>query len=112
MFGDPFDLLSAGPAAQNVPSQAVIVDNSSPEIIYHTSSWGHSSNLEHYYNKTLSSVTIIGASLSYSFDGVAIWYDYRSHTMQSPTFSVGIIVMLALQGVSLKCRLMVRHRND
>ena len=32
--GDDFDLLSTGPAAQNVPAQAVIVDNIDAAIIY------------------------------------------------------------------------------
>lgn len=36
--GDGFDLVSAGPNAQNVPAQAVIVDESDPSIIYHNKS--------------------------------------------------------------------------
>ena len=112
--GDPFNLLSTGPVAQNVPSEAVTVDNSSPEIIYHTakSGWVHELNSISSYNKSLSYAPFTGSSLSYSFDGVAIWYDYQSHTIQSPTCSVGTIVMLALDTVSLRCRLMVRHHSD
>ena len=79
--GDPFDLLSAGPAAQNVPPQAVTVDNSSPEITYHDQSqWVHEFNTLDYYGSSMSYTPSIGGSLSYSFDGVAIWYDYPSHT--------------------------------
>ena len=76
MSGDPFDLLSAGPAAQNVPSQAITVDDSSPDIIYHNESqWIRESDALYYYNSGMSYTNITGSSLSYSFDGVAIWYD-------------------------------------
>jgi len=68
--------------AQNVPAQAVIVDNSSPEITYHTSSWEHDfDRLDYYYNGMLFTGAA-GSNLSYSFNGVAIWYDYLSHIIQ------------------------------
>ena len=111
--GDPFDLLSAGPAAQNVPSQAVTVDNSSPDIIYYNhSQWIHSINTLADYGSSASFTTFTGGSLSYSFDGAAIWYDCLFHTPQYPTCSVGTMVKLAQTSASSRCRLMVRHRID
>ena len=81
--GGGFDLLSAGPAAQNVPTRAVTVDNNSADIIFHSESmWKHDSNGIYYYDKTISYTQTLGSSLSYSFNGVAIWYDYPSHTIQ------------------------------
>ena len=81
--GDPFDLLSAGPAAKSVPSQAVTVDDSSPDIIYHNeSNWSRKIDSLRYYDSGISLVWIPGTSLSYSFDGVAIWYSYLYHTIQ------------------------------
>ena len=81
--GDGFDLLSAGPTAQNVPAQAVIVDNTDPAIIYHNKSqWVEYSDGIRDYRRSVSYTNIIGASLSYSFDGEAIWYDCVSHAIQ------------------------------
>ena len=81
--GDGFDLLSAGPTAQDVPAQALIVDNIDPAIIYHNESqWLKYSNGVRDYGRSLSITWTPGASLSFSFDGVAIWYDYVSHAIQ------------------------------
>ena len=59
------------------------MDNFSPEITYNNvSSWTHESNDVFSYLKSYSFTQTIGSSLSYSFNGVAIWYDYPSyHTM-------------------------------
>ena len=105
--GNPFNLLSAGPAAQNVPSQVVTVDDSSPDIIYHDKSWLTSFNHLNNYDSSVSATSLTGGSLSYSFDGVAIWYDYLFHTLQYPTCSVGTMVKLAQTSASSRCRLMV-----
>ena len=81
--GDGFDLLSAGPTAQSVPAQAVIVDNTDPSIIYHNKSqWRDYSDGIRDYRRSVSYTNINGASLSYTFDGEAIWYDCISHTIQ------------------------------
>lgn len=73
-FGQGFDLLWAGPNATNVPKEAVIVDNTSPDVVYSNSSqWGNPDNVQ-FYRRSLSNTNTAGASLSYSFDGVAIWY--------------------------------------
>ena len=78
--GGGFDLLNAGSNAKNVPKHAVIVDNNSLEIIYdNTSKWSHDSCLG-CYERSFSWTVAIGGSLSYSFDGVAIWYGFVSHT--------------------------------
>ena len=79
--GDSLDPLNAGPAAQNVPARAVTVDDSSPEVIYHDSLWQHGLDYVHYYDRSVSYTDFRGSSLSYAFDGVAIWYDYLSYTI-------------------------------
>ena len=84
--GDGFDLLSAGPTAQDVPPQAVIVDNIDPTIKYHDQSlwlrysYSYSGDVSDY-GGSLSYSETPGASLSFSFDGVAIWYDCVSHAI-------------------------------
>ena len=83
LSGDGFDLLSAGPTAQNVPAQAVIVDNTDPAVIYHNKSqWLDYSDGVRDYRRSVSCTRTNGASLSYSFDGDAIWYDCVSHAIQ------------------------------
>ena len=83
LSGDGFDLRSAGPTAQNVPTQAAIVDNDDPAIIYNNKSlWIDSSDGIRDYRRSVSYTDTKGASLSYSFDGDAIWYDCGSHAIQ------------------------------
>ena len=81
LSGDGFDLLSAGQTAQNVPTQAVTVDNTDPAIYRDRSQWSDFSDTAGDYGGTLS-YTAGSGSLNYSFDGVAIWYDCVSHTIQ------------------------------
>jgi len=88
------------------------VDDSSLEIKYDTVVWTHPSNDVVYYTRSCSYTQIRGSSLSYAFDGVAIWYDYLSYTYQWPTCSVGTMVKLAQIGASSTSRLTVRHRSD
>ena len=86
--GDDFDLLSTGPTAQNVPAQAVIVDNVDPAIIYHNETyWSNFSYGRYDYGGSVSSTSTLGASLSFSFDGVAIWYDCVSHIIHRPSLT-------------------------
>ena len=78
--GGGFDLLNAGPNAKNVPEHAAIVDDNSLEIIYNnTSKWSHEGYIR-CYERSFSYTSAPGGSLSYSFDGVAIWYGCLSHT--------------------------------
>ena len=78
--GKGFDLLSAGPNAANVPKEAIIVDNSSPDIVFsNASQWSSSNGVEYYRGSALTAIQA-GASLSFSFDGIAIWYDCISYT--------------------------------
>ena len=81
--GGGFDLISTGPTAQSVPAQAVIVDNLDPAIVYNTDSmWSKYSDGVLDYGRSVSSTFTPGASLNFSFDGVAIWYDCISHAIQ------------------------------
>jgi hypothetical protein len=78
--GRGFDILCVGPNATNVPKEAVIVNNFSPDIVFsNASQWGDADNIQ-YDRQSLSFATRAGASLSYSFDGVAIWYGCGSQT--------------------------------
>ena len=80
--GDAFDLLSAGPTAQNVPAQAAIVDNTDPAILYlNEDHWMEYPDVRDYRGSASYGFTQ-GARLSYFFDGVAIWYDSVSHAIQ------------------------------
>ena len=81
-----FDPLWAGPNATNVPKEAIIVDNSNPDIVYsNPSTWFIVHNNTLFYEGSSAYTTQPGASLNFSFDGVAIWYDcvsyaYNVHT--------------------------------
>ena len=64
----------------NVPKKAIIVDNSSPDIVYTVPSmWSLPTNVV-FYGRSMAHTNQPGASLSFSFDGVAIWYDRVSYT--------------------------------
>ena len=61
----------------------MIVDNTDPAIIYNTdSTWSKDSDDISSYARSVSTTFIRGASLSFSFDGVALWYDCASHAIQ------------------------------
>ena len=79
-FGNGFDTLWAGPNATNVPKEAIIVDNTSPDVVFSDPSMWSSGVYYSVYNKSVSYTTQAGASLSFSFDGIAIWYDCVSYT--------------------------------
>ena len=69
-----FVLLWAGPNAINVPKEAIVVDSSSPDIVFsNASQWGSVNDVQ-YYRRSLLYTTQAGASLDFSFNGVAIWY--------------------------------------
>jgi hypothetical protein len=56
-FGQGFNLLWDGPNATNVPIEAVIVDDSSPDIIFsNLSQWGSADNVQ-YYKQSLAFTT-------------------------------------------------------
>ena len=48
-----------------------------------------------YYESSLSITQTTGSSLSYSFDGTAIWYDHLSRVIHWPACSIGTMVALA-----------------
>ena len=78
--GKGFDLLWAGPNATNVPKEAIAVDNSSPDIVLsNASQWSTSSGVSYYRQTTLYTAQA-GASLDFSFNGVAIWYACVSYS--------------------------------
>lgn len=78
--GRGFDLISSGPNAPNVPEEALTVDNNSPDIVFSDPSQWRRVDSVQYYRQGLSYTNVAGASLTYTFDGVAIWYDCVSHT--------------------------------
>ena len=80
LSGNGFDLLWAGPNATNVPKEAIIVDNSNPDIVFHTPSLWVRHVSARYFGGTMVSTSQPETSLSFSFEGVAIWYDFVSYT--------------------------------
>lgn len=65
-----------GPNATYVPKEAVIVDKSSPDVVlFDPLQWDSADNVQ-FYKQSLWYTNTAGASLKYSFNGVAIWYDY------------------------------------
>ena len=72
--GNGFGLSRTGPNAMNVPKEAIIVDNSSPDVVFSNPSMWSSADDAQYYRKSLAFTAKAGASLSFSFEGVAIWY--------------------------------------
>ena len=79
--GGGFNFISDGPNSPDVPAQAVTVDNTSPDIILQNASqWTLTADTA-CYEKTRWWSTVPGASLSYSFAGVAIWYEFIHHTI-------------------------------
>ena len=78
--GRGFDPLLAGPNATNVPKEAIVVDSSSPDIVFSNASQWDNLNGVHYYRRSLWYASEAGASLDFSFNGVAIWYACVYHT--------------------------------
>ena len=63
-----------------MPKEAIIVDNSSPDVVYSIPpTWGAEDNIQ-YYGGNMVDTNQPGASLRFSFDGVAIWCDCVSYT--------------------------------
>jgi len=72
--GQGFDILNMGPNATNVPTHAIIVDDASLEITYNSeNTWDHLGGGLSSFKRSSTRTYREGASLSYSFDGVAIW---------------------------------------
>ena len=78
--GNDFDLLQAGPTAANVPKEAITLDVNSPDIVFSNASMWSFTDSVMYYGRGLWYTFKTGASLNFSFDGEAIWYDCVSYT--------------------------------
>ena len=78
--GNGFDPLWAGPNATNVPKEAITVDDTSPDVVFSNPSTWSSGVYYSVYRRSVSYTTQAGASLSFSFDGIAIWYGCVSYT--------------------------------
>ena len=69
-----FDLLWAGPNATNIPEEATLVESSNQDIqLTNPSEWKNTDDLRFYRRNTLYTNSG-GASLKYTFEGVAIWF--------------------------------------
>ena len=69
-----------GANATNVPKEAAIVDSSSPDIVLSNPSQWVSNNILDRYRHSEWATSQPGASLNFSFIGVAIWYACVSYT--------------------------------
>jgi len=90
--GGGFDLLWAGPNATNVPREASIVDITPSDVVFSDASqWKYiiGGNL---YGQSGLVTTTPGASLSFAFDGVAVWYD-----VQLILYSTSVLTNLCLR---------------
>jgi hypothetical protein len=74
-LGTGFDPMLAGPNGTNIPQEAIVVFNTDTNVRpANTSLWKFSSDIARYHSPQGSLFTTTnGASLSYKFDGVAIW---------------------------------------
>ncbi|KAG9093896.1 hypothetical protein FRC07_011404, partial [Ceratobasidium sp. 392] len=65
----------SGPAASNVPSQALFIDDNHSSLVY-SSNWTLDSSAEYgaYYGGTLHRSSNPGDSVSFKFTGTAVWY--------------------------------------
>jgi len=68
-----FNPISAGTNATSVPKEAIIVDSADPSIQFSNSTLWESVTDTQYYASTILFTTKNGASLTYTFEGVAIW---------------------------------------
>ena len=72
--GTGFDPIWTGTNATNVPKEAIIVDDTDANIrLSNTSLWSATPSSPVYYAQSSLYTTTNGASLSYTFEGVAIW---------------------------------------
>ena len=70
-----FDLLWAGPNATNIPKEAILVESSNQDIqLSNPSQWTTNANDPRFYRFNTWSTNSHGASLKYTFEGVAIWF--------------------------------------
>ena len=69
-----FDLSWAGPNATNIPKEAILVESLNQNIqLSNQSQWANTDDLR-YHGRNNWYSNSHGASLKYTFDGVAIWY--------------------------------------
>jgi hypothetical protein len=68
---DGFDLQSIGPAALDVPSNAIVVDNEDPTVSY-SGHWTHAQGIQ-FYQQTTAWTTTPGDTFTFHFTGTAIW---------------------------------------
>ena len=111
--GNGFDPLWAGPNAMNVPKAAITIDDLNPDVVLFNSTTWSRSKYSVNYGGTILWTTQPGASLNFSFDGVAIWYDcVLIPRMCMPTCSSGTTAVWPHGTVSTPYRLMVQNQND
>jgi len=68
-----FNPISAGTNATSIPKEAIVVDSADTNIQLSDSTlWGSASDTQYHASSLLFSITN-GASLTYTFEGVAIW---------------------------------------
>ena len=69
--GTGFDPIWAGTNATKVPKEAKIVDSADPKIQW-SGNWDASSNAR-FYSPSSRHTRQNGASMTYTFEGVAVW---------------------------------------
>ncbi|QRV77142.1 hypothetical protein RhiJN_05157 [Ceratobasidium sp. AG-Ba] len=78
-----------GPGSSAVSPGALVVDNEDPAIQYLSATWkqwvtsGSTSSQNMYFNSTEHCTTTAGASLSFRFNGTALWYFAEDYATSS-----------------------------
>ena len=84
-----FDLLWAGPNATNIPKEAILVESSSQDVQLSNPSQWTNTNDSRVYGRNTWYTTSHGATLKYTFEGVAIWY-YGSVDIPNAFYNVSL----------------------
>ncbi|KAG9082974.1 hypothetical protein FS749_006420 [Ceratobasidium sp. UAMH 11750] len=82
---------TTGPAAASVPSEALTVDNTSPDLVY-SGNWTtvSSDTLWVYYGGSIAMSRNPGSTITFKFNGTAVWYFAAMFNLFSGTANISV----------------------